>query len=219
MSAVRVLLARHGESVWNLEERYQGQGDSGLTPRGRDQAHRLAGWLVNAVGEVDRVISSDLPRARDTAAAYAARTGLDVELDARLREIDVGDWTGRPFLEVAAELPAVVGAAAEGLDVRRGGGETFMELRERVDAALAVAVSAVAGRGKNGHRPTVCVFTHGGPIRVAAAAAVGVEPPGHQAMASPTNCSLTVLDLGARPSRIVQYNAQIVPADRPSRAE
>lgn len=224
MSTVRLVLARHAESVWNVEERYQGQADSGLTPRGRRQAEELGAWLAESVGPVTLVLSSDSPRAAATAAPYAARTRQRVKFDPRLREVDTGSWTGRSFPEIAAAFPAVVRAAADGDDVRRGDGETFAELWRRVGAALddgaAAADAQAVGRGQ----PTVCVFTHGGPIRVAAAAVVGAAAPGHRAMAPPTNCSVTVLEVprarrGLECGQLVQYNAQVAAADRPSRAE
>lgn len=224
MTSTLVVLARHGESVWNVEERYQGQADSGLTARGRAQADQLAAWLVDAVGLADKVLASDSARARDTAGPYLERTGQTLDLDPRLRELDAGTWTGHTFVEMAAVYPDLVQAVARGEDVRRGGGETFAELGVRVRAALADAVSAVADHAAEDHRATVCVFTHGGPIRVATAAAVGAGPTGHPRLAPPTNCSVTVLQIPSSPRSdgcglLVQYNAQITPADRPSRAQ
>jgi glucosyl-3-phosphoglycerate phosphatase len=225
MTRGRLVLVRHGESVWNLEERYQGQADSGLTERGQEQADQLAAWLDNSSFTLDRIVSSDLPRAWATAAAYQARTKAEIHIDPRLREIDVGAWTGQRFVDIARAFPTEVQAAAAGVDVRRGGGETFAELRSRVWSVLIDSIEAAAPHA-TAPSPTVCLFTHGGPIRVASAAAVGIRSPGHQAMAPPTNCSITVLDLAdgapaeqGPTGRIVQYNTPAVAANRPSRAE
>jgi len=204
---VRLVLVRHGESRWNAEERYQGQADSGLTAIGRAQAETAADVLVARFGTADLVLASDLPRARDTAEAYARRVGSPVREDARLREIDVGDWTGRTFADVAAAHPDQLAAFERGEDVRRGGGETFAELRERVWATLTAA-AAEAGSG------TVLAFAHGGSIRVAAAAALAVPTPGQRGFAPPVNCSLTVIDYrgpGATHA-LVGYNVPTAPA-------
>lgn len=191
-------MVRHGQSHWNLEPRYQGQEDSGLTDLGREQAAVAARTLMAEVGRHDVVWSSDLPRARDTAQAYADLSGATVIEDKRLREISVGSWSGRTLPEIAAEFPDVVAASRAGEDVRRGGGETFSEQRERVVACL----DEIVAQG----REEALVFTHGGSIQVAAAHAAGVPSPGHKRMAPPSNCSRTVLRLGELHDAVVRYN-------------
>ncbi len=221
----RIVLARHGESAWNVEDRYQGHADSGLTVAGRTQAEDLADWLLALPGQPPTLLAaSDLARARDTADAFARRTGQPVHVDARLREVDTGAWTGRLFTEIAREHPDDVAAAARGEDVRRGGGETFAELRKRVWLALTELARKVhAAKPPAGiptaSVPTMVVFTHGGPIRVAAAEAVGAPSPGHAAMAPPPNCSVTVLETDGAASRLVVYNASTSPGATAARAE
>lgn len=191
-------MVRHGESHWNVEARYQGHADSGLTEQGRTQAAQAARTLVEEVGEVDVVWSSDLPRARDTAQAYADLTGARVIEDVRLRELGVGSWSGRTLAEIAEEFPDVVAASLAGLDPRRGGGETFAEQRVRVVECLEEIASKDLEKA--------LVFSHGGSIRVAAAHAAGVPSPGHHTMAPPSNCSRTVLKLGEGSNALVRYN-------------
>jgi len=198
---MQVIMVRHGESHWNVENRYQGQQDSGLTDLGRAQATRVAAVLAEEVGREGVVWSSDLPRARDTAQAYADLTGATVIEDVRLREISVGSWSGRSLAEIAKEYPDVVAASAAGQDVRRGGGETFAEQRERVTACLDDIVAE--------DLPTALVFTHGGSIRVAAAHAAGVPSPGHDTMAPPSNCSRTVLQVSGARNKLVRYNLSL----------
>lgn len=195
---MQVIMVRHGESHWNVEHKYQGQLDSGLTERGRMQARRAANVLVEEVDQARVVWSSDLPRARDTAQAYADLTGATVIEDVRLRELGVGSWSGRTLAEIAEEFPDVVAASAAGQDVRRGGGETFAEQRDRVVACLD-EISAE-------DLDTALVFSHGGAIRVAAAHAAGVPSPGHYTMSPPSNCSRTVLQLGTAGNKLVRYN-------------
>lgn len=195
---MQVVMVRHGESHWNVEKRYQGQADSGLTDLGRQQAARAARVLLDEVGRVDTVWSSDLPRARDTAEAYSVLSGAEVIEDRRLREVDVGDWSGRSIEEIALELPEVVAAAKAGLDPRRGGGETFAEQRARVGEFLEEMGRSPVDRA--------LVFTHGGAIQVGAAYAAGVPSPGHQSMAPPSNCSRTFLRIGTAKNAVVRYN-------------
>jgi len=203
---VRLVLVRHGESRWNAEDRYQGQADSGLTTLGLEQAEVAAAVLADRFGAADLVLASDLPRARDTAGAYERLLRLPVRADARLREVDVGDWTGRTFADVAASHPEQLAEFKRGVDIRRGGGETYAEVRERVWATLTEAATEV-GAG------TVLAFAHGGPIRVATAAALRVPSPGHTAFAPPVNCSITVLDHGPDgATALVAYNVATAPA-------
>jgi broad specificity phosphatase PhoE len=150
------------------------------------------------VGAVPTVWSSDLPRARDTAQAYADLTGAAVIEDKRLREIAVGDWSGRSIDEIALEFPDVVADAKAGLDPRRGGGETFVEQRARVAEFLEeIGCSDLE---------LALVFTHGGAIQVGAAHAAGVPSPGHQSMAPASNCSRTILRMGTPRNAVVRYN-------------
>ncbi|MCC7106103.1 MAG: histidine phosphatase family protein [Chloroflexi bacterium] len=93
-----LFLARHGETRWNVERRWQGHHDSPLTERGVEQGRRLAERLS---GEpLAAVYTSDLGRARGTAELVAAAHGLSVVKDTDLREIDTGEWTGRPRDEI-----------------------------------------------------------------------------------------------------------------------
>jgi 2,3-bisphosphoglycerate-dependent phosphoglycerate mutase len=83
-----ILIARHGESDWNRERRWQGQADRPLTERGSEQARALAARLAHI--ELDAVYSSDLRRARDTGAAVAESQQLELQVVPELREVDVG---------------------------------------------------------------------------------------------------------------------------------
>jgi broad specificity phosphatase PhoE len=160
-----ILLARHGESDWNRERRWQGHADRPLTERGREQAAALAERL-RAIA-LDAVYSSDLERARDTAAAVAEAQGLDVRVLAGLREVDVGSWSGLTRADAEARFPD---------DFRRwqaGGngwhdGETYEQMSARILGAIAQIV-----RDHPGGR--VLVVSHGGPIRAVHAAALGLD--------------------------------------------
>jgi len=202
-------LVRHAESLWNVEGRYQGQADSGLTEDGHRQAGEFGEAFAREVPAPDAVLSSDLPRVVDTAAPYLRRIGVQAETDAALREVSVGTWAGRTFEEMAAEEPAIVVAAAAGEDVPRGGGETFAEARTRVAATLDRVVERLAAAG--GDRIAV-VFAHGGPIRVAVAHALDLPFPGHAAFGSPDNCSVTTVRITSGRAELLRYNHDLTAA-------
>lgn len=214
MSATITLhLVRHGESLWNLEGRYQGQADSGLTDTGRSQAAQFAARFTEEVPAPDLVVSSDLPRVRDTAAPYLELTGSEVQLDPALREMSIGDWAGRSFEEMQAEFPELVAAVAAGEDLPRGGGETFAETRLRVVAAIDRVVAELSAAG--GPRVAV-LFTSGNPIRLATAHMLGLPSPGHPTLGAPDNCSVTTIRMRGGRSEVVRYNHDIAlarPAD------
>lgn len=150
---VRVLLARHGETVFNVEGRWQGQSDSPLTPRGVAQAHQLAEAL--AVEDVGAVYSSDLGRAVETARAVAAPHRLDVMCDARLREIDVGDWTGRTRTDILAhDAEGLRTWGAAPATMRLPAGETLAEAQRRALDFFAERMPGHLGQ-------TLVVITHG----------------------------------------------------------
>ncbi|MDU0826177.1 MAG: histidine phosphatase family protein, partial [Negativicoccus succinicivorans] len=96
---LRLLLARHGETKWNLEGRYQGQVDTELSELGQTQGEKL-GESLRAV-PIDAVLASPLRRARETAEYCAKWHGLPVVADADLTEIAHGAWEGKLVAEVA----------------------------------------------------------------------------------------------------------------------
>src|SRR5690606_11060645 len=87
-----LLLVRHGRTPANAQGRLLGRSDAGLDDAGRRQAAATAALL----GPVDRVVSSPLERARQTAAAF----GMPIEVDERWIELDYGEWDGRPVRDV-----------------------------------------------------------------------------------------------------------------------
>jgi broad specificity phosphatase PhoE len=135
-SLAGVVLARHGETPYNAEGRFQGQSDVGLSARGREQAAELA--REAAARSWGAFWCSPLARARETAAAVAAAIGAQPTVDARLAETDCGAWTHRTFDEVEAEAPdlfAAFGRTEAGF--RFPEGESFDEQQRRVAACLA----------------------------------------------------------------------------------
>ena len=183
----RLVLVRHGESTWNAEERLQGQLDPPLSDRGRDQA-RLLAPVLDAVPD-DRIVVSDLARARQTAELLGLET---VRLDPRWREIDIGEWGGRTAAEIDAQSDELT--SWRGGPRTAPGGESWADFTARVSAA----VDELAAAG--GSWLVVC---HGGCIRVATAHLTGADP---LHLGSPPNASATVFELGTR-RRLLVYGS------------
>ena len=160
-----LLLARHGQSDWNSARRWQGFADRPLTELGRAQAAELAERLADIA--LDAVYSSDLKRARKTAATVAHAQGLEVTTLPELREVNVGSWQGLTREEAAARFPDGFRrwlAGGTGWD----DGESYGEMSARVLGAVEEI-----GRRHEGGR--VLIVSHGGPIRAIHAAALGFE--------------------------------------------
>jgi broad specificity phosphatase PhoE len=130
-----VFLARHGQTAYNLEGRFQGHLPVPLDATGREQAAELA---ERAIAYDFRVLwCSPLLRARETADIVGARIGLQPREDARLMETNAGDWTNRSFAEVRAESQELFDAfASADPGFAFPGGESFDEQDERVAQAL-----------------------------------------------------------------------------------
>jgi probable phosphoglycerate mutase len=146
----RILLVRHGQSVWNADGRWQGQADPPLSDLGVDQATAAAD--ADAVEGVRALYSSDLERARHTAQLLGVRLGLAPVVDDRLRERHAGDWEGRTRAEIDAGWPGYLES-----DRRPSG----YEADESVLARVLAALGAIAGA----HDADVLVVTHGGVVR------------------------------------------------------
>ena len=152
-----ILLARHGETDWNREGRFQGHADPPLNRTGRAQAVDLSAALM--AEQLAAVYSSPLRRALETAEVLATSHGLEPVPVDDLREVDVGSWSGLTRAEVEERFPAQF---ARWLDYGQGweDGETYEEMgRRAVDALLLLAAA------HDGER--VLAVTHGGPIRAA----------------------------------------------------
>jgi broad specificity phosphatase PhoE len=160
-----LLLARHGETDWNAERRWQGHTDRPLNERGRAQARALAERLDGTPLVV--VWSSDLARARDTAAVVAERQGVEHWTTPELREVDVGSWAGLTKADAEARFPEAAARWKQGYEGWRDG-ETYQQMADRVLRALL----RIAEEHPDG---PVLVVSHGGCIRAIHAAALGLD--------------------------------------------
>jgi glucosyl-3-phosphoglycerate phosphatase len=129
-----IIVARHGQTDWNVEGRYQGTVDVPLNATGWQQAESLADELAHIAFDV--IVTSDLQRTQQTASVIANRREITPVVEPGLREIYVGDWQGLLRSEVAERFPAEVEQVKAGVDLPRGGGETFAEAGLRGADAL-----------------------------------------------------------------------------------
>lgn len=129
-----VLLVRHAETTWNREGRVQGWASTTLTERGRGQARTLAAQLDTGI---DRLVASDLRRARETVEPLAASTGCEPQFEEAWRERHYGDLQGLEVSDLFERNPHLslkhTGEAAA--RARPEGGETLLETRQRVLSA------------------------------------------------------------------------------------
>ncbi len=152
MTRTDLLLVRHGESTWNALSRWQGQADPPLSPFGERQAEDAAVRLAE-VTTITAVWTSDLVRARRTGELIAKHLGLGrVREEPRLRERDVGAWSGLTRDEIEARWPGYLAARRSPPDFE--GDEALLA---RARAGLAAAVEGSEG--------DVLVVTHGGVVR------------------------------------------------------
>jgi broad specificity phosphatase PhoE len=170
---MKIVLARHGETSDNQSGRYTGWLDPSLTDRGARQAASLAGTLraycQDRGATPSFVVSSDLLRAAQTAQPLADVFGVTLIPDRRLRETDMGRWTGLTYSEVMASDPDLARAWYDDpMGTAPPGGETLDQLYRRVSDCLLFHARQVAHEAR-GAGPAFIAVTHGGVIRVALA--------------------------------------------------
>ncbi len=182
---IRITLVRHGESVANRTQRWQGQGDSALSTLGRSQAQALARRF--AAREFDLIVASDLERASATARAL----GRAFERDASFREFDIGAWEGLTRDEVVAQFGDELMRLEAGEDVALGGGESYSSFCARVDGAL-LRLRARLAPGE--HALVVC---HGGVIGALVSGALGLRGVRDLPIARAINTSVSELSFAA----------------------
>ncbi len=132
MSSVHLLLVRHGETVWNQENRWQGQADVPLSEAGCEQARRLAQRLRAEGRRVRAIYASDLERALHTAEILGEVLGVAPLPEVGWREMNIGTWSGLTTAEVIARHAAEWERLRAGEDLPRGGGETFAQFQGRI---------------------------------------------------------------------------------------
>jgi len=142
----RIILIRHGQTVWNRERRFRGQADVELDEFGLRQA-QVTGQYVAARWPVIAVYASPLQRTMRTAEAVAHAQGLTAHPLAGLLDINCGEWQGQRGDEIAQHSPELFQAWQQAPHtVRFPGGEELGDVRERVTAALDDVIARHAGQ-------------------------------------------------------------------------
>ena len=211
MSSRRLVLWRHGRTSWNSVNRFQGQEDVPLDDVGKDQVRRAAQTLVGL--KPHHIISSDLERARHTAQALADIAGLTVSIDEDLRETFAGTWQGLTRNEIIERYPEDFAMWGGDSNIRPGGGETRLEVADRMTRAIAKGLSSVPDGG------TLVVASHGGALRAALGRLLALDPSQWTALGVLSNAQWSILveldENIPRPDglywRLQEYNAGSLP--------
>ncbi|MET9342521.1 MULTISPECIES: histidine phosphatase family protein [unclassified Nonomuraea] len=193
----RIVCLRHGQTLWNVEHRFQGHTDIPLDETGLAQAARAASLLASL--RPTMIVSSDLRRANDTALALGRLVGLDVSVDKDFRERGGGAWEGLTRDEIAAGWP-VEYASWEAPD-----GEPVSEVADRVGAALR------RWTGRLGDGGLLVVASHGAALRLGIAHLLGLPQELWSALGGLGNCSWSVLEEGRKGWRLLEHNAGTLP--------
>ncbi len=196
------MLVRHGRTAWNAEGRAQGHADVSLDDMGRAQAEAMADMVADF--EPVLLVTSDLARARETAAFLEKTTGLTAREDRRLREYDVGERTGLTAPEFAARM----GTSPSSWDVHAHvdvpGAETSDDVAQRIVPALQQVLEDLQAD------ETAVVVLHGAALRVGLAGAIGWPISTAATMESMRNCAWAVLaESGDGPLRLSAYNVTV----------
>ena len=211
MTARKLVLWRHGRTSWNSENRFQGQADIGLDDVGIDQVRRAAQTLIGM--KPTHIVASDLERAHNTALALAELAGIDVVTDPDLRETFAGTWQGLTRTEIIERYPEDFAAWGGDSDMRPGGGETRIEVADRVIRGIERHLATVPAGG------TLVVASHGGALRAALGRLLALEPSQWTALGVLSNAQWSVLveldESIPRPAalrwRLQEYNAGSLP--------
>jgi len=191
------VLWRHGQTIWNVERRFQGQTDIPLDDTGEAQAEYAARRLATL--RPDAIFSSDLTRAAGTAAPLAKLTGLAVILDKDLRERSGGSWEGLTDREIAERYPA------ERASWNPPDGEPTTAVADRVAGALRRVADTVADGG------LAVVVSHGAALRLGMARILGLTEDVFGVLGPLSNCAWSVVGLRNDRWRLLEHNAGTLP--------
>ena len=191
------MLWRHGQTMWNVEHRFQGQTDIPLDETGEAQAEYAARRLATL--RPNAIFTSDLIRAASTAAPLARLTGLPVRPDKELRERFGGDWEGLTDEEIGARYPA------ERATWNPPNGEPTTAVADRVRGALR----RIAGAISDGE--LAVVVSHGAALRLGMERLLGLPEEAFGALGPLSNCSWSVLARRHDRWRLLEHNAGTLP--------
>ncbi len=140
MAETKLYLVRHGETVWNVEDKMQGVKDSPLTEKGIEHANLLGMKLEAMLPGLDRIYTSDLGRAFDTALLIGNHLKREIVKDERLRERNMGIFEGFSWEHVRTHFPEEFEKTiSDDNEYRIPGGDTKNEYIEKVSSFLKFA--------------------------------------------------------------------------------
>ncbi|WP_049576743.1 histidine phosphatase family protein [Nonomuraea sp. SBT364] len=193
----RIVCLRHGQTLWNVEHRFQGHSDIPLDETGIAQAARAASLLASLRPTL--IVSSDLQRANDTALALGRVAGLEVGVDKDFRERGGGQWEGLTREEIAERWPREY-VAWEAPD-----GEPVPDVAARVATAMRRWAAKLDDDG------LLVVASHGAALRLGICELLGLPQELWSAIGGLGNCSWSVLEQGRRGWRLLEHNAGTLP--------
>jgi probable phosphoglycerate mutase len=185
MTTTNLWLARHGETVWTVEDRFNGWADTRLTERGRMQAKRLAEWLKDE--PIKAAYCSPLSRCAETAELAAEPHQLTSVVDPALKELDYGAWDGLARPDIVAQYPAEWTAWVD--DPARQSapsGESGYDTLARVKLVVTRIIEAHAGE-------TVLVVAHKAVNRLLLCHILGVPPRDYRRRIGQLPCALNCI--------------------------
>ncbi len=193
----KIYLVRHGETVWNLEGRTQGRRDSHLTERGLYQATMLAKRLVKE--PIDSIYSSNLDRAKSTAAIIGKELGLDCHMHEGLAELSFGLWEGLTIKDIERDYPDEVNIwhSTPHLPCIPEG-ELLEAAQSRIIAAIDEIAEATADKN-------ILIVSHGTVLKLYLQAFLGMELSDFYKLKQ-ENCALNIIEHKKRGPMLSKYN-------------
>ena len=168
---MKIILIRHGESVANKNDIIQGHQDFPLTDFGKQQAKEAADYLLSNNFSVDKIYSSDLVRAKETAEIIGEKLKINgIVFDSRLREFNLGIFQGRKNYEMSDEEKKLLQSCWKDHTKRVPEGENVMEMKTRVKSIFDEIISS------NPDNSTIVIIGHGGSLYHILHSTLGIFP-------------------------------------------
>jgi broad specificity phosphatase PhoE len=200
----RIVLWRHGQTDWNLVNRFQGHSDIPLNQTGIEQARRAAPLLFGL--RPSKIISSDLIRAKQTAEELANLSKLPIHIDPGLRETNGGKWEGRTGAENRADDYEKFVNWLDGNDEPAG---DFGERRSEIALRAVTAIEKALDQDTE----TLVAVTHGGTARIIIGKMLGLPMTQWASIGGLSNASWSILENGHHRAGwiLVEHNAGSLP--------
>lgn len=166
---MRIFLARHGETDWNVERRIQGSTDIPLNENGIRQAYSLSSYLDRLFhaegGFLSSIFTSPLMRAKETAEIVGRRLGVEVETVPGLEEMNFGICEGKTWIESKSLYPKELEEWEQNKRYRRiSGGESYQDVLNRFFSAYSLIKKKRSALEADAQKGDILIITHGAVI-------------------------------------------------------